>query len=37
MRHRIATTFNAEAAGVTTDDVVMRLLDHVQGHEELDV
>ena len=37
MRHRIATTFNAEAAGVTTDDVVKRLLDHVQGHEELDV
>ena len=37
MRHRIATTFNAEAAGVTTDDVVMRLLDHVQSHEELDV
>ena len=37
MRHRIATTFNAEAAGVTTDDVVMRLLDHVQGHEDLDV
>ena len=37
MRHRIATTFNAEAAGVTTDDVVKRLLDHVQGHEEQDV
>ena len=37
LRHRIATTFNAEAAGVTTDDVVMRLLDHVQSHEELDV
>ena len=29
--------FNAEAAGVTTDDVVTRLLDHVQSHEELDV
>lgn len=37
MRHRIATTFNAEAAGVTTDEIVRRLLDRVKGHEELDV
>ena len=37
MRHRIATTFNAEAAGITTDDVIKRLLEHVKGHDELDV
>ncbi|MCQ2388471.1 MAG: MoxR family ATPase [Kiritimatiellae bacterium] len=37
MRHRIATTFNAEAAGVTTDSIVQRLLEHVKSHEELDV
>ena len=37
MRHRIATTFNAEAAGITTDDVIKRLLEYVKGHDELDV
>ena len=37
LRHRIATTFNAEAAGITTDEVVRRLLDTVVSHEELDV
>lgn len=37
MRHRIATTFNAEAAGITTDDVILRLLEQVKSHEELDV
>ncbi len=37
LRHRIATTFNAEAAGVTTDSIVQRLLEHVKSHEELDV
>ena len=37
MRHRIATTFNAEAAGVTTDSIVTRLVDEVKSHEELDV
>ena len=31
LRHRILTTFNAEAAGVTSDDVVKMLLDKVQG------
>ena len=29
LRHRIITTFNAEASGITTDDVVEKLLDHV--------
>ena len=36
MRHRIATTFNAEAAGVTTDAIVDRLLREVRSREELD-
>jgi MoxR-like ATPase len=29
MRHRIITNFNAEADGVTTDDIVTNLLEHV--------
>ena len=37
MRHRISTTFNAEAAGVTADSIVERLLNEVKSHEELDV
>ena len=36
MRHRISTTFNAEAAGVTADSIVRRLLEEVKSHEELD-
>jgi len=30
LRHRVLTTFNAEAAGVTSDDVVNRLLGEIQ-------
>jgi MoxR-like ATPase len=30
LRHRVLTTFNAEAAGVTSDDVVERLLGEIQ-------
>ncbi|MFH1730656.1 MAG: MoxR family ATPase [Planctomycetota bacterium] len=30
LRHRVITTFNAEAAGVTSDDVVDRLLGEIQ-------
>lgn len=30
LRHRVITTFNAEAAGVTSDDVVDRLLEEIQ-------
>jgi MoxR-like ATPase len=30
MRHRIIPTFNAEAAGITTDQIVARLLDEVR-------
>ena len=29
MRHRIVPTFNAEAAGITTDQIVTRLLDEI--------
>jgi len=37
MRHRIFTTFNAEAAGVTSDDVVRMLVEHVQPQESVSV
>lgn len=37
LRHRISTTFNAEAAGVSSDDVITRLLDHLRVREDLDV
>jgi len=30
LRHRVLTTFNAEAAGITSDEVVMRMLSEVQ-------
>jgi MoxR-like ATPase len=30
LRHRIITTFNAEAAGITSDEIVQRLLDDIQ-------
>jgi MoxR-like ATPase len=29
LRHRIVPTFNAEAEGITVDDIVRRLLKHV--------
>ena len=29
LRHRVITTFNAEAQGITADEVVRRLLAHV--------
>jgi len=34
MRHRVITTFNAEAAGVTSDEVVLRLLAEIQPNVE---
>ena len=37
MRHRVFTTFNAEAAGVTSDDVVRMLIEHVQPQESVTV
>ena len=33
MRHRIITSFAAEAEGVKSDDVIDRLLEHVQPAE----
>lgn len=30
LRHRLVTTFNADAAGIQRDDVIRKLLDHVQ-------
>jgi len=30
MRHRVLTTFNAEAAGITSDEIVKRLLDEIK-------
>ena len=35
MRHRVLTTFNAEAAGVTSDDVVKMLINRVKPVEAL--
>ncbi len=30
LRHRIITTFNAEAAGITSDEIVLRLLSEIR-------
>ena len=35
LRHRVLTTFNAEAAGVTSDEIIRRLLTHLSPREEL--
>ena len=35
LRHRIITTFNAHAAGVTSDDIVNMLLDHIKAEVDL--
>ena len=37
LRHRIVTTFNAEAAGVKSDQIVRMLLDHFKPKAELDL
>ncbi|MFT5465261.1 MAG: MoxR-like ATPase [Verrucomicrobiales bacterium] len=37
LRHRVITTFNAEAAGVTSDDVIRMLIDHLRPTENLGV
>jgi MoxR-like ATPase len=34
LRHRIITTFNAEAAGITSDEVVLRLLSEIRASAE---
>jgi MoxR-like ATPase len=37
LRHRVLTTFNAEAAGITTDEIIKRLLTTLQPREDLNV
>ena len=37
LRHRVITTFNAEAAGVTSDDVVRMLLKHIKTKSRVEV
>ena len=37
LRHRVLTTFNAEAAGVTSDDIIRRLLTQLAPREDLKV
>jgi MoxR-like ATPase len=37
LRHRVLTTFNAEAAGITSDDVIRRLLEEIKPSVEDDV
>jgi len=37
LRHRVLTTFNAEAAGVTTDEIIRRLLAKLTPREEIKV
>lgn len=37
LRHRILTTFNAEAAGVSSDDIVERLVEQFQPKADLEV
>jgi len=37
LRHRVLTTFNAEAAGVTSDDIVNMLIKHFKPKADFDV
>jgi len=37
LRHRVITTFNAEAAGVTSDQIIKQLIEHLKPGEYLDV
>jgi MoxR-like ATPase len=37
LRHRVLTTFNAEASGVTSDDIVKMLLKELAPQQDLDV
>ena len=37
LRHRIITTFNAEAAGVTSDEIVQSLINELKPRESLDI
>lgn len=33
LRHRVLTTFNAEAAGIKSDEIIMRLVEELSGQE----
>ncbi|MEM7697809.1 MAG: MoxR family ATPase [Verrucomicrobiota bacterium] len=37
LRHRVLTTFNAEAAGISSDDIISRLVEQFQPSAELEV
>ncbi len=37
LRHRVLTTFNAEAAGVTSDDIIRQLIDEMEIQPDIDV
>ena len=37
LRHRILTTFNAEAAGIKSDQIIKMLLDHFKPKTDLDI
>ena len=37
LRHRVLTTFNAEAAGVTSDQIIDRLLKELSGGEDIEL
>ncbi|MDF1751705.1 MAG: MoxR family ATPase [Verrucomicrobiales bacterium] len=37
LRHRVLTTFNAEAAGVTSDDIVTMLIEHFKPKADLEI
>ena len=37
LRHRILTTFNAEAAGIKSDQIIKMLLDHFKPKADLDI
>jgi MoxR-like ATPase len=37
LRHRVLTTFNAEASGVKSDDIVRMLLEHLEPAEEIKI
>ncbi len=37
LRHRVLTTFNAEAAGVTSDEIVDRLVKHLAPKDEIEL
>ncbi len=37
LRHRVITTFNAEAAGIKSDDIIRKLVGELQPREEIDL